>query len=81
MSRGRGIVVRLLVWNLADSETSLAELRRSLPRLEPPDTWISHEATERFGLISLSGRLPDLQGVRDLIGKEPEIAEEFDPEG
>ena len=72
--------VRLLLWSLADSKTSLAELRPLLPPLEPPDAWVSHEATERFGLISLSGRLPDLQAVRDLIGKEPEVAEEFDVE-
>ena len=81
MSGRRGVVVRLLLWDLADSKTSLEELRVRLPRVEPPDTWISHEATERFGLISLSGRLPDLEGVRELVGKDPEIAEEFDVEG
>ena len=74
------MVVRLLVWNLADSKTSLPELRPLLPRVEPPDAWISHEATERFGLISLSGRLPDVERVRDLIGKDPDVAEEFDVE-
>jgi hypothetical protein len=74
------VPARLLIWNLSESETSLAELRHLLPRLEPPDAWISHEATERFGLISLSGRLPDLERLRDLIGKEPEVAEEFDVE-
>ena len=44
------MIVRLLLWNLADSKTSIEELR---PRLEPSPnrTWISDEATERFGVI------------------------------
>ena len=74
------MLVRIVLWNLADSKTSLAELREHLPPLAPPDVWISHEATERFGLVSLSGEAPDVAVVRDLIGTEPEIAEEFDAE-
>ncbi len=76
------MIVRLLLWNLADSKTSLDELR---PRLEasPRRTWISDEATERFGVIEHWDGEPDAfpQELLDLIGKEPEIAEEFDVEG
>jgi hypothetical protein len=40
--------------------------------------WIANEPQERFGLVSMSDELPDLQQVRDLIGKEPDFAEEYD---
>jgi hypothetical protein len=75
------LLVRLLLWNLADSKTTLAELRGRLPELPDGDVWISDEATERFGLISFSETLPDLGEVRELIGKEPELGEELDVEG
>ncbi len=39
---------------------------------------MADEATERFGLLSLSGKLPDLGRVRELIGKDPDLGEEFD---
>jgi len=76
------VIVRLLLWNLADSRTSLEELRL---RLEPGEnrTWISDEATERFGVIETwedePGDFP--AELLDLIGKEPDIAEEFEVEG
>ena len=71
-------VVRILIWNLADSKTSLDELREHLPALPEGDVWIASEPQERFGLISHAQQLPDLDSVRTLIGKEPEIGEEFD---
>ena len=74
------MTVRLLLWNLADSKTSLDELRAQLPEVPEGDAWISDEATERFGLISFSGSTDGLETVRDLIGKDPEIGEEFDLE-
>jgi hypothetical protein len=69
---------RILLWSLADSKTTLAELREQLPAIAAGDAWISDEATERFGLVSLSGDLPDLDELRRLIGKDPEVGEEFD---
>jgi hypothetical protein len=76
------MIVRLLLWNLADSKTTLEELRERLPD-EPDRTWISDESTERFGVIETwddePGEFP--QEIRDLIGKDPEIGEIFDVEG
>ena len=47
--------------------------------LEPPSTWIWNEATERFGLVLVGDELPEELGrVRDLIGTEPGVYEEFD---
>jgi hypothetical protein len=71
-------VVRILIWNLADSKTTLAELRDRLPSLEDDDFWIANDVTERFGLVSKGDELPELAAVRDLIGKEPDVAEEYD---
>jgi len=71
-------VVRILIWNLADSKTTLDEVRNQLPDLPNDDVWIANEPEERFGLVSVGGELPDLQPLRELIGKEPEVAEEYD---
>ncbi len=70
-------LVRILIWNLADSRTSLDEVR---DRVEPEDdvTFIWNEAQERFGLIALGTDVPQFDELRELIGKEPEIAEEYD---
>ena len=72
--------VRLLLWNVADSKTTLAELRAKLPDLPEGDHWISDPAGERFGLISFSGSLREVERIRELIGKDPEIGEEFELE-
>ena len=89
------MLLRLVLWNLADSRTTIGELRRYL-RDESVDAfeevpglrfkaWISDEATERWGAVYLwesaeaaEQELPSR--ARDLIGKEPDIGEEFDVE-
>ncbi len=74
------MTVRLLLWNLADSKTTLDELRATLPALPDGDRWISDAAGERFGLISFSGSGAAAKEMRDLIGKDPEVGEEFELE-
>jgi hypothetical protein len=71
-------VLRILIWNLADSKTSLAEVREQLPAQREGDEWIANEPQERFGLVSSEDELPDLVALKNLIGKEPEVTEEFD---
>jgi hypothetical protein len=89
------VIVRLVLWNLADSKTNLGELRRS-PRDEAVEAfdrwpglhfkaWLSDEATERWGAVYVreSREAADQQlpsRARELIGKDPEIAEAFDVE-
>jgi hypothetical protein len=70
-------VLRILIWNLADSKTTLGEVREQLPDISD-GLWIVNEPEERFGLVSTADALPDLTRLRDLIGKEPEVAEEYD---
>jgi hypothetical protein len=71
------VPARILIWNLADSKTTLDEVREHL--LDLADSlWIVNEPQERFGLVSTADETPDLTQLRDLIGKEPDVAEEFD---
>lgn len=73
------MVVRLLIWNVYESQTTLEELRYSLPELEPPSAWVWNEATERFGIIAYGDELPEAAGwAQDLIGNDPDVYEEFD---
>ena len=74
------MIARILIWNLFDSKTTIDELREHLPTLPEGDVWIVHESSERFALISYGDELPDLGQVRELIGDEPAVAEEFDVE-
>jgi len=89
------VVVRLVLWSLANSKTTVAELRDYV-RDEAVDAfegvpgllfkaWISDETTERWGAVyvwvsreAAEGPLPSR--ARELIGKDPEIAEVFDLE-
>jgi hypothetical protein len=73
------VIVRILIWSLFDSKTTIDELRAALPALDPPSTWIWSEASERFGLVAYGDELPEAAGwAADLIGDEPGVYEEFD---
>ena len=73
------MIARILLWSLFDSKTTVDELKADLPELEPPSAWLWNEASERFGLVAF-GDLPggDLDRVRALIGREPDVLEEFE---
>jgi hypothetical protein len=73
------VIVHILLWSLLDSKTTIEELRKGLPALTPPDTWIWNDASERFGIVAFGEDLPEAVGwARDLIGDDPEVYEEFD---
>ncbi len=90
------MIVRLVLWSLADSQTNVGELRRYLAdegvhaASEAPGlrfgAWISDEVSERWGVISFwESREAAEQAdpwirASELIGKDPEIGEEFDLE-
>jgi hypothetical protein len=89
------MVVRFVLWNLADTATSVEELREYL-RDEAVDAfarvrgilfkaWISDANGERWGAIYLfeSAAAAEQQlpsRARELIGKDPDIVEVFDLE-
>lgn len=73
------MIVRLLIWNVAESKSTIDELRESLPALDPPSRWIVNEVSERFGAIVFGEDLPEAIGwAQDLVGDEPDVYEEFD---
>jgi hypothetical protein len=74
-------LVRILIWNLGDSMTTIDELRDSLSLDAEGEIWFVNEAADRFGVVSTNDELPELDRVRALIGKEPDVAEEFDALG
>ena len=89
------MILRIVLWSLADSKTTIGELRRYL-RDESVDefaavpglrfkAWISDETTERWGAFYLwesrAAADQELPGrARELIGKDPDLVEEFDVE-
>jgi Putative mono-oxygenase ydhR len=89
------VILRIVLWNLADSKTTIDELRRYL-RDESVDAfsevpglrfkaWISEGAKERWGGVYLWESAAAAAQVlpsraRELIGKDPDIVEEFDVE-
>jgi hypothetical protein len=73
------VIVRVLIWSLFDSKTTIDELRETLPELEPPSAWIWNEATERFGLLAFGDNVPPAAAeARELVGRDPDVFEEFD---
>ena len=89
------MIVRFVLWSLADSQTNIGELRRylvdeSVDKFETVPgllfkAWISDDVTERWGSFyvwesreAADQELPSR--ARELIGKEPDIVEEFDLE-
>ena len=78
------VLVRLLIWNVADSQTTIDELRESLPELEPPSRWIWNEVTSgsaswrsatssrsrRLGAGSRRRRPRRLRGIRLRVGHD-----------
>jgi hypothetical protein len=89
------VLVRIVLWNLADSKTTVSELRSyladeavdaftNLPGLLLK-TWISDEGGDRWGALyvwesaeAAAQALPSR--ARELIGRDPDIAETFDLE-
>ena len=89
------MLVRFVLWSLADTETSVADLRGYL-RDEAVDAfeevpgllfkgWIADAGGERWGAVYLfesaaAAEQPLPSRARELIGKDPDIVEVFDLE-
>ena len=89
------MLLRIVLWNLADTDVTVEELREYV-RDEAVDAfadvpglrfkaWISDEAGERWGALYLwesaeAADQPLPSRARELIGKDPDLGEEFDVE-
>jgi hypothetical protein len=84
------VILRFVLWNLADSKTTVQELRRYLQdeavdAFADVKAWIADETTERWGAVYLwesreASEQPLPGRARELIGKDPDIGETFDVE-
>jgi hypothetical protein len=93
----RNMIARIVLWSLADSKTTVEELRRVLADELAADAervpglrlklWLSDEPGERWGAVELwesaeaaASPSPVHARERELIGKDPEVGEEFELE-
>jgi hypothetical protein len=79
------MIVRLVLWRLDETTPSFAELRGRLDDVEPldpPGALLVNEAAERVGALVVTDDEvelpPQLEALRLLVGREPDVYEEFD---
>ena len=80
------MIVRIVLWRLDETTPSLEDLRDALDELEPlprPGAQLLNEAAERIGALVVSEDddplPPQLEQLRLLVGRDPDLYEEFDP--
>jgi hypothetical protein len=79
------VIVRIVLWRLDERSPSVETLREALDGLEPlppPSMLLVNDAAERIGALVVSeedepppGQLDEL---RALVGRDPDLYEEFD---
>jgi hypothetical protein len=79
------VIVRLVLWRLDERTPPVGELRDRLDELEPllaPSTFLINEGAEQLGVLIVAEDddppLPQLQALRDLVGREPDLYEEYE---
>ena len=79
------MIVRILLWRLDERTPSFDELRDRIEELEPlaaPGAFLLNEAAERVGALVVDDEdepaPPQLDELRALIGRDPDLYEEFD---
>jgi len=79
------MIVRVVLWRLDETTPSFEELRDRLDELEPlptPGAVLVNEAAERIGALVVTDEdepvPPQLDHLRSLVGREPDLYEEFD---
>jgi len=82
------MVVRLALWSLADTNTTVAELRAESFARTPGavfEAWFSDEATDRWGSFAVfadagAAEEPPPARLRELVAKDPDVVEVFELE-
>jgi hypothetical protein len=79
------VIVRVVLWRLDERTASFEQLRDRLDEVEPldlPSMLLINEAAERIGALVVAEEdeppPPQLDALRALIGREPDLYEEFD---
>ena len=80
------MIVRVVLWRLDETTPSLDDLRDALDQLEPlppPGMLLVNDAAERIGAFVVTEDdeevSPQLEQLRQLVGRDPDLYEEFDP--
>jgi hypothetical protein len=80
-----GVIVRILLWRLDERGPSVEAVRRRIDELEPldaPGAFLLNEAAERVGALVVDDEdapaPAQLDDLRALIGRDPDLYEEFD---
>jgi hypothetical protein len=79
------MVVRIVLWRLDERAPPVDELRSRLDELEPlspPSAFLVNEAAEQIGVLVVAEEdeppPPQLGALRDLVGREPDLYEEYE---
>jgi hypothetical protein len=79
------VIVRILLWRLDERTPSFEALRDRIEELEPlaaPGAFLVNDAAERVGALGIAEEdepaPAQLDELRALIGREPDLYEEFD---
>jgi hypothetical protein len=79
------MIVRIALWRLDDTTPPIDELRDRLDELAPlppPSTFLVNDGAERIGAFVVSDEdvppPPQLDELRVLVGRDPDLYEEFD---
>ena len=79
------MIVRLVLWRLDDRTPPVDELRGRLDELAPlpaPSSFLVNEGAEQIGVLVVADDddppLPQLQALRELVGREPDLYEEYE---
>ena len=79
------MIVRIALWRLDETTPSFDELRAQLDDLEPvapPGAVLVNEAAERVGVLVVADEdepaPAQLDELRRLVGRDPDLYEEFD---
>ncbi len=79
------MIVRLVLWRLDDRTPPVEELRDRIDELEPlppPSTFLVNDAAEQIGVLVVAEddepALPQLAALRDLVGRDPDLYEEYE---
>lgn len=79
------MIVRILLWRLDERSPSLEDVRQLLDEIEPlpaPSMLLVDQAAERIGAVVVSDEdeppPSQLDDLRALVGRDPDLYEEFD---
>jgi len=79
------VIVRLVLWRLDDRTPPVEELRDRVDELEPlppPSTFLVNGAAEQIGVLVVAEddepALPQVAALRDLVGRDPDLYEEYE---